>query len=225
MWIVGLSRFVIVVVLRLLLQDEPELQPDEEGSWTVCSMCRGSACSIASWSRSWMCQCCGSWKKSWSLLLVRSSATLVQASGDSTGGRAHIEQIVDVPVPRMLEQHVDVIKVIPEEWMSKRIVQQIVDVPVPQIPKQIVEVVLVIFLLTACGKGAVGGTFRTCCPTAHPHTPGLILSASDGIWNMLFSTCSHTSRWVRFRFGGCLSLVVAHVRPTHITLHEHHVMA
>ena len=43
-----------------------------------------------------------------------------------------------------------------------------------------------------------------CCPTAHPHTPGLILSASDGIWNMLFSTCSHTSRWVRFRFGGCL---------------------
>ena len=51
--------------------------------------------------------------------------------------------------------------------------------------------------------------------SAHPHTPGLNLSASDGIWNMLFSTCPHTSRWVRFRFGGCLSLVVAHVRPTH----------
>ena len=65
-------------------------------------------------------------------------------------------------------------------------------------------------ILTACGKGAVGGTFRTCCPTAHPHTPGLILSASDGIWNVLFWTCSHTSRWVRFRFGGCVSLVVAH---------------
>ena len=31
MWIVGLSRFVIVFVLRLLLQDEPELLPDEEG--------------------------------------------------------------------------------------------------------------------------------------------------------------------------------------------------
>ena len=31
MWIVGLSRFVIVFVLRPLLQDEPELQPDEEG--------------------------------------------------------------------------------------------------------------------------------------------------------------------------------------------------
>ena len=27
----GLSRFVIVVVLRPSLQDEPELQPDEEG--------------------------------------------------------------------------------------------------------------------------------------------------------------------------------------------------
>ena len=31
MWIAGLSRFVIVVVLHLLVQDEPELQPDEEG--------------------------------------------------------------------------------------------------------------------------------------------------------------------------------------------------
>ena len=41
----------------------------------------------------------------------------------------------------ILEQHVDVIKVIPEEWMSKRNVQQIVDVPVPPFPKQIVEVI------------------------------------------------------------------------------------
>ena len=72
-------------------------------------------------------------------------------------------------------------------------------------------------VLRVCGKEAVGGTFHTCCPTAHSHTRGLILSASDGIWNMLFSTCSHTSRWVRFRFGGCLSLVVAHVRPTHLS--------
>ena len=31
MRIVGLSRFVIVFVLRPWLQDEPELQPDEEG--------------------------------------------------------------------------------------------------------------------------------------------------------------------------------------------------
>ena len=80
-----------------------------------------------------MCQCHRSWRKSWSLLLVRSSATLVQASGDSTGGRAHMKQIVGVRVPQIHEQIVDVIKVIPEEWMSKRIV--------PQIPKQIVEVI------------------------------------------------------------------------------------
>ena len=39
---------------------------------------------------------------------------------------------------------VEVIKVIPEEWMSKRTVQQIVAVPVPQIPEQIVEVTEVI---------------------------------------------------------------------------------
>ena len=49
---------------------------------------------------------------------------------------------MDVPVPQIREQSVEVIKVVPEEWMSKRIVQQIVDVPVPQIPKQIVEVIL-----------------------------------------------------------------------------------
>ena len=56
--------------------------------------------------------------------------------------RVQKTQIVDVPLPRIHEQIVDVIKVIPEEWMSKRSVQQIVDVPVPQIPKQIVEVIL-----------------------------------------------------------------------------------
>ena len=60
---------------------------------------------------------------------MRSSTTLVQASGDSTGGRAEIEQIVDVPAQQILEQSVEVIKVIPEEWMLKRIVQQIADVP------------------------------------------------------------------------------------------------
>ena len=60
-------------------------------------------------SRSWMCQCHISWRKSSSLLLVRSSTTLVQASGDSTGGRAHIEQIVDVPVPQIPKQIVEVV--------------------------------------------------------------------------------------------------------------------
>ena len=52
----------------------------------------------ASGTRSSTCCCsrvvpssgCRSRRKSWRLLLVRSSGTLVQASGDSTGGRAHI---------------------------------------------------------------------------------------------------------------------------------------
>ena len=34
----------------------------------------------ASWSRSWMCQCCGLWKKSRGLLLVTSSAFFEQAT-------------------------------------------------------------------------------------------------------------------------------------------------
>ena len=50
---------------------------------------------------------------------MRSSATLVQASGDSTGGRAEIEQIVDVPVPLILEQSVKVIKVILQEQCQR----------------------------------------------------------------------------------------------------------
>ena len=36
-------------------------------------------------------------------------------TGDSTGGRAQIEQIVDVPVPQILEQSVEVIKVMLQE--------------------------------------------------------------------------------------------------------------
>ena len=122
---------------------------------------------------------------------MRSSATLVQASGDSTGGRAQIEQIVDVPVPRIHEQIVDVIKVIPEEWMSKRIVQQIVDVPVPHIPKQIVEVILGVVVRLQWHERQHGWT----CPQSPEqnvevikvilqHVPHVLphLSASDGIW-------------------------------------------
>ena len=55
-----------------------------------------------------------------------------------------VEHIVDVPVPQMQEQIVEVIKVIPQELVSERIVEQIVDVPVPQIVEEIVEVVQII---------------------------------------------------------------------------------
>ena len=47
------------------------------------------------------------------------SATLVQASGDSTGGRAQIEQIVDGPVPQIQEKIVEVIKVILREQCQR----------------------------------------------------------------------------------------------------------
>ena len=70
--------------------------------------------------RSWMCQCRRSWRKSWRLLLVRSSATLGQASGDSTGGRALVgKQIVDGPVPQIQEKIVEVMKVILREQCQR----------------------------------------------------------------------------------------------------------
>ena len=43
----------------------------------------------------------------------------MEASGDSTGGRAHVEQIVDVPVPQILEQNVVVIKVVLQEQCQR----------------------------------------------------------------------------------------------------------
>ena len=74
----------------------------------------------------------------------------LQRTGDSTCGRAHIcrgdntaEQIVNVPVPRILEQNVEVIKVILQEQCQR----------------------MRFFLSRACGEGAVGRTFRMCCPT------------------------------------------------------------
>ena len=42
--------------------------------------CCRDGCRNAPWNRSWVCQCCGSWKKSWRLLLVSSSATFEQAT-------------------------------------------------------------------------------------------------------------------------------------------------
>ena len=47
--------------------------------------------------------------------------------------------VIAVPVPQIQEHIVDVIKVIPEEWMSKQIVQQIVDVPASKILVEIVD--------------------------------------------------------------------------------------
>ena len=145
-----------------------------------------------------MCQC-GSWKKSWG---ARSSQ-----SGDSTGGRVHIcrgddtaEQIVDVPIPQIQEQNVEVIKVILLEQCQQ----------------------MFFFLSRACGEGLWAAReeraapqslphARVGVPQAAPHVRSVILSASDGIWNMLFSTYSHTKKTgkIKFLLQSSLSLVVA----------------
>ena len=141
-----------------------------------------------------MCQYHRSWRKSWRLWLVRSSATLVQASGDSTGGRAHIEPIVDVPVPQILEQNVDVIKVIPEEWMSNRIVQQIS-----------VWEGLCVFSFESVWEGSCGRHVpHVLLRSPRPHAT---VDSECKRWNLehvVFSTYYHTSHWVRF--SGCLIL-------------------
>ena len=49
--------------------------------------------------------------------------------------------VIAVLVPQIWEQIIDVIKVIPEEWMSKQTVQQIVDVPASKILVEIVALV------------------------------------------------------------------------------------
>ena len=51
-----------------------------------------------------------------------------------------VHLIISVPLPQILEQIAEVMKVIQQEQTSKRIVEQIVDVPVPKIPEQIVDV-------------------------------------------------------------------------------------
>ena len=50
-----------------------------------------------------------------------------------------VHLIISVPLPQILEQIAEMMKVIQQEQISKRIVEQIVDVPVPQIPEQIVD--------------------------------------------------------------------------------------
>ena len=74
--------------------------------------------------------------------------------------------------------------------------------------EQIVDVIKVIlqeqcqrmrfFSFESVCEGSCGQHGKSVLPHSPPPTREcwLILSASDGIWNMLFSTCSHTSHWV-----------------------------
>ena len=50
-----------------------------------------------------------------------------------------VEQIVDIPIPQIVEEIVEAIRLV----LQERIVQEIVDVPVPQIMEEILEVVRV----------------------------------------------------------------------------------
>ena len=49
--------------------------------------------------------------------------------------------VTDVPVPQVVEEILEVIKVIPQERVSERVVEQIVDVPVLRFVEEIVEIV------------------------------------------------------------------------------------
>ena len=83
-------------------------------SWqTLCAADLGRCAACATGARAESCREAG--RGCASVTDPGGSATLVQASGDSTGGRAQIEHIVDVPVPQILEQSVEVIKVILQE--------------------------------------------------------------------------------------------------------------
>jgi len=53
-----------------------------------------------------------------------------------------VEQVVDVPVPQVVEEVIEVAKVIPQERVQQRTVEQVVDVPVPQIVEEILEQVV-----------------------------------------------------------------------------------
>ena len=130
------------------------------------------------------------------MLLVRSSATLGQASGDSTGGRALVG---------IQEKIVEVIKVILREQCQRVLFFLLTACGTAHSHTRELA------YFDSVWEGGCGLHAKSvCCPTAHPHTRGLILSASDGIRNMLFSTHSHTSHLLHccchsvLRLGNCL---------------------
>ena len=138
MWIVGLSRFVIVFCVTPFVTRRARTAAGRRGS--------GRSRSRRTCSRS---------GRSARRAGPNAAGVLVILSKHTFYIRFHLslcqrncEQVrlvhlivIAVPVPQIQEHIVDVIKVVLEEWMSKRIVQQIVDVPVPQILEEIVALV------------------------------------------------------------------------------------
>ena len=118
---------------------------------------------------------------------------LRSAAVDCTGGGTHFyhgentaEQIV--PVPRVRERGVEVIKVIQEQ--NVEVIKVILQEQCQQMRS---------FLLRACGDGAVGSTGRACCPTVSP-TRECWCFFERRRWNLelVVLDYSHTSQWVRF---------------------------
>ena len=75
----------------------------------------------------------------------------------------------------------------------------------PQILEQNVEVMkeeavstIAFFSFESVWRGSCGQHGKSLLPHSLSHTRGRILNASDGIWNVLFSTYSRTSHWVGF---------------------------
>ena len=118
MWFVGLYRFVFVFVLRSLLQDEPKLPPDEE--WLDARALGGPVLGAggAQEEQGRTLQVCLSTSKH--TFYTRFHFSVCQRYCEQVR-LVHLT-VIAVPVPQIREQIVDVIKVILEEWMSKRIV-------------------------------------------------------------------------------------------------------
>ena len=128
--------FVFVFVLRSLLQDEPKLPPDEEGldSRALGGPVLGVEGAQEEQGRTLQ-VCLSSSPNTHSTYVFHLS--LCQCNYEQVR-LVHLT-VIAVLVPQIQEHIVDVIKVIPEELMSKRIVQQIVDVPASKILVEIVE--------------------------------------------------------------------------------------
>ena len=62
-------------------------------------------------------------------------------------GRIHeriVEETIDVPVPQVMKEVIEVVKVIPHEPVQNRTVEHIVDVSVPQIQEELLELIQLI---------------------------------------------------------------------------------
>ena len=135
MWIVGLSR-LCSFLLRSLLQDEPKLPLDEEelDARTLGGPVLGAGGAQDEQGRTLQ-VCLSSSPKH--TFYKRFHLSLCQRNCEQVR-LVHLT-VIAVLVPQIREQIIDVIKLIPEEWMSKQIVQQIVDVPASKILVEIVE--------------------------------------------------------------------------------------